>query len=608
MKKIVSILLVLTLLVNIFGFGFMNIRAGAEVLTAIGLGIIGLVSGYIGTGLGGLLADSTDDYINRLSNAQRELIDAINYNGIKNGELIQISGNETNGYYFIPVSGLSGEKQKFAEFMCNKFNNSDNINTIIEDYRCAYNEYLSHDPDMEFYYQISADQYAEFKSECINAFNEYMALNDYIEGAQKLAETGDFPTYDFDFVGPLDPLTHITIPGSEKIVSTNIDGFVHSVPWTIERSDGLYYSAWTSYPFGDSYAGVTSLSQLKDNGCYLIYCCGASGSDLIGTYVIYNNELYYKVSSYGTGSAINISQRLQDAEISSYRSATGKKLNEQGCTTLVGLKGGAYYRVKGNNSGGDRPTIDVTTDDMTETTADKNLLFPLSDEEDTIHNAIAAGLLPQDFMLKLNELGNIISANNIPIEQLTSLLENLKKGQLKFDDFEQYLQYISALLSAGNIDRQTSAKILNNIRALQEQTNNNIGVINTAISGLKELDQERNETLARIDANTATIAEAITTGAIISAGTDFDVRTPNIITDKFPFSLPFDVYHVFNLLSAEPRAPRWEIPIEMNGVFDYSIEVDLSEYDWIANIVRWLLYAVFIVGLILATNKLIGRG
>ena len=71
MKKIVSILLVLTLLVNIFGFGFMNIRAGAEVLTAIGLGIIGLVSGYIGTGLGGLLADSTDDYINRLSNAQR---------------------------------------------------------------------------------------------------------------------------------------------------------------------------------------------------------------------------------------------------------------------------------------------------------------------------------------------------------------------------------------------------------------------------------------------------------------------------------------------------------------------------------------------------------
>ena len=72
--------------------------------------------------------------------------------------------------------------------------------------------------------------------------------------------------------------------------------------------------------------------------------------------------------------------------------------------------------------------------------------------------------------------------------------------------------------------------------------------------------------------------------------------------------MPFDIYNTFNLLSADPVAPRWEVPIEMKGVFEYSVEVDLSEYNWIAEIVRWLLYAVFVVGLILATNKLIGRG
>lgn len=40
----------------------------------------------------------------------------------------------------------------------------------------------------------------------------------------------------------------------------------------------------------------------------------------------------------------------------------------------------------------------------------------------------------------------------------------------------------------------------------------------------------------------------------------------------------------------------------------YTIDIDLSEYDFIANIVRWLLYGIFLIGLILLTNRLIGRG
>ena len=46
----------------------------------------------------------------------------------------------------------------------------------------------------------------------------------------------------------------------------------------------------------------------------------------------------------------------------------------------------------------------------------------------------------------------------------------------------------------------------------------------------------------------------------------------------------------------------------MEGYFDYSIEVDLSEFEMVATIVRWFLYIIFIIGLILVTNKLIGRG
>lgn len=90
---------------------------------------------------------------------------------------------------------------------------------------------------------------------------------------------------------------------------------------------------------------------------------------------------------------------------------------------------------------------------------------------------------------------------------------------------------------------------------------------------------------------------------------DLDIDTPAVITDKFPFSLPFDVYHLFNIFSAEPHAPHFVVPLtsEKYGI-SQNIDIDMSQYDWIAEIVRWLIYIIFLVGLALKTNQLIGRG
>lgn len=87
-------------------------------------------------------------------------------------------------------------------------------------------------------------------------------------------------------------------------------------------------------------------------------------------------------------------------------------------------------------------------------------------------------------------------------------------------------------------------------------------------------------------------------------------KTPSSITTKFPFSLPFDIYNIFNIFSESPRAPKFTIPLDFTTIGGdvYDIVIDLSEYEWIATIVRWILYAVFLSGLILTTNKLIGRG
>lgn len=99
------------------------------------------------------------------------------------------------------------------------------------------------------------------------------------------------------------------------------------------------------------------------------------------------------------------------------------------------------------------------------------------------------------------------------------------------------------------------------------------------------------------------------TGELDTSLPKFDIETPAVITDKFPFSIPFDVYNIVNLLSAEPKAPCFSIPFRSDELgIDYTMDIDLSEYDWIANIVRWILYIIFLVGLAIKTNSLIGRG
>lgn len=87
-------------------------------------------------------------------------------------------------------------------------------------------------------------------------------------------------------------------------------------------------------------------------------------------------------------------------------------------------------------------------------------------------------------------------------------------------------------------------------------------------------------------------------------------QLPSSISTKFPFSLPFDIYNLFNVFSADPVTPKFTVPLDMTSVGGevYNIDIDLSDFDDIANIVRWLLYGLFLIGLIILTNKLIGRG
>ena len=92
-----------------------------------------------------------------------------------------------------------------------------------------------------------------------------------------------------------------------------------------------------------------------------------------------------------------------------------------------------------------------------------------------------------------------------------------------------------------------------------------------------------------------------------------DMKAPSLIFQKFPFCIPWDLYNAFAVLQAEAVAPvfTFTVPVDyslIGGTDDeYEIVLDLSEYELAITVFRWCLLVTFVVGLVLATRKLIGN-
>lgn len=79
------------------------------------------------------------------------------------------------------------------------------------------------------------------------------------------------------------------------------------------------------------------------------------------------------------------------------------------------------------------------------------------------------------------------------------------------------------------------------------------------------------------------------------------------ITSKFPFCIPFDLVDCFSGLHTDTRkAPVWSFNLNFSSIkYSKEIKVDMSDYDKYIQIFREGVFIVFVVGLILATGKLI---
>lgn len=80
----------------------------------------------------------------------------------------------------------------------------------------------------------------------------------------------------------------------------------------------------------------------------------------------------------------------------------------------------------------------------------------------------------------------------------------------------------------------------------------------------------------------------------------------NGLEDFFPFCIPFDLYAVIELLNTEPVAPKFTGHLDFAGIFQaQNIELDFSQFEYLARIVRVIIVIAFLIFIILKTRDMI---
>ena len=170
--------------------------------------------------------------------------------------------------------------------------------------------------------------------------------------------------------------------------------------------------------------------------------------------------------------------------------------------------------------------------------------------------------------LSLNVLfGSIVTA----INELPSLLS----GELA----------LPALLS------DLAATILSPLNGLTEPIGNILLAINSVFEKIPSPSE---------------VAQAVSD--VVIGEDDGNYRLDSVISDKFPFCIPFDLIDSFRVLLADPIEPVFEIPLIIDhGVFSFkaSIEIDLSKFDNLLPMIQFFVLLFYVTGLILATRSLI---
>lgn len=443
-----------------------------------------------------------------------------------------------------------------------------------------------------------------------------------------------FDTKDFPFLR----CTPFFITSDNKLYVLNADVIFSSNAFSFYSFD--LYNSTGSGNISLSYFPARVSFRFVDNSGHLYFCFHSS------EYSSSYNTLYYTQYTFGSPSVSNAPFLFYDYRDGLLIPASAELSTDFKNYNISG--GGVYFRCPVDLS---NPLIDsdvLSADIVTfgclqsnsdnirfnsstlETAAqmllssenvvsggDKTITSELTDWQKAIY--VLAQQQGISFEEMLKKLDLIIDSNGeITLLGLDGIEYSVSELSKKFDeiigavgdisgDLSKLLEYLKSLNLEG-LDKYILS-IESTLDDLNSRDKEKSAVLGDCAGTLEELK----ELMEGLSADVSTITKVITKIDVVELElTDridkFD--PPSSITTKFPFSLPFDVYNIFNVLSADPVTPKFTIPFDFTSIGGevYEINIDLSQFDYIANIVRWLLYGVFIIGLVLLTNKLIGRG
>lgn len=462
----------------------------------------------------------------------------------------------------------------------------------------------SNAPGSEIANQINTDGYLAVqgyeiaKKTAAKAYTSYLESNIKSAGysfdsGDALASTGSLPTYSFDFVGPKQG---ITIPTKTGAVSLSKDGYIYSAPISHPTKSGFS----KSFVESGGYIGANPADADKN---YYNMCLTKSISCYSGSrYVIFDGEIYYNVSFNSTTSSYSRTFIIPNfynldgsynGSMTAFISANGVPLSSVATeSNISSFYVGYVYSTE--YTGYAYAGAQIDTSDFFTTTAGGDTDFPLSDDEQSISDALGIGLINDDSALTIDENGNITAADGIAIGKLNDIIEMLKNGTLEFEDIQSYLKTISTLVANGNLTAQQQKVLMDNV--------------NTKVADISG-------DISKINENIASIAKALEND---TENLDFEVPSSTII-DKFPFSIPFDFYNIITLLVENPKDPVFYININTDlnsfGIdqkIDESIKLDLTVfkyngYDIVRIITNATSIILFSLCLISGTKKLIWK-
>lgn len=135
--------------------------------------------------------------------------------------------------------------------------------------------------------------------------------------------------------------------------------------------------------------------------------------------------------------------------------------------------------------------------------------------------------------------------------------------------------------------------IFNNLKNSLQNAQETIDDVKDAVD---TVTQTTNETKDAID--------EITEGINAEPDTSIDYKVS--LTRVFPFCIPFDIYRLSNAFIAEPVTPSIDYTFTLPFLdFEYTLELDLSDFDGVASLLRSCEYIAFCIGLAIATSKVI---